>query len=253
MHKNLLRRHFLTGIAVLPALLSFSASAEAQTLARLGVSIMTKKKKIVLGILGDSTGNEQWEWVYQLAKWLGEKTKYSIDYCVFSDATNTYGPVERIHEGDPGKAILIYNCSVPGKGFNYPTKAPRTISSVLPEAPDVTVLSYGYNHLSAGSEFGEKFRQLALDVTKVYPSTQIVFVAQPPKAPGSPDAVEASLRSGSVRAMATKYGYVLIDANAAFENSGKLKKLISDDGIHPNKDGQKVWFEAAKKAFSTGL
>lgn len=226
----------------------------AQTQSRPSGGLLDDKKKIVLGIAGDSTGNEEWEWVYRLCLWLGAETGYSVDYCLFSDGVpGDYGPVQRVHEGSLENTIMVYNCSVPGKGFHYPTASPRTIATIFPESPDIAVISYGYNHLSMGDEFGEQVRQLALDVNVLYPSTRMVFVAQPPKAPDNPDAISASLRSRSVETMSKKYGYALVDAYTAFETSGNLAALISSDGIHPNRQGETVWLEAAKETFASFL
>lgn len=56
-----------------------------------------------LQVLGDSTGNETFEWVYKLALWIKEKyPTWNVNYRLWSDALNNYGGPTVINTSSDG-------------------------------------------------------------------------------------------------------------------------------------------------------
>ncbi|MDH8096101.1 hypothetical protein QIG34_27495, partial [Klebsiella pneumoniae] len=65
-------------------------------------------------ILGDSTGNSDFEWVYKWSTWVASKyPTHSVRYRLFVDGSG-WDPEIVMSTGTTGRSIYIDNVSVPG-------------------------------------------------------------------------------------------------------------------------------------------
>lgn len=205
----------------------------------------------VLGVLGDSTGNETTEWIYRLLTWLGTVfPSWTIVWRVWDDTSQAYEAPVTIQAGTGARTLTVYNGSKPGAGANYPyenSSATRFLK-MLPVEPTAVMLSFGYN--SALPTYRDAIVELSRWVLGYYPKTELIAVAQPPKGNSDSDQTNSLKRSRDVRDVALANGWGLIDAAQAFLDHGNFTAdLISSDGIHPNPAGSQVWADAAKRYF----
>ncbi len=220
-------------------------------------NVMSKLKSaqqdINILVIGDSTGNETTEWVYLLLQKIAvDFPAWTIKWQVFIDGSpGAYDPVVTIQTGTGPRTLMVYNCSVPGQGYDYLDQNPSRAAVVVATEPDLTIISYGYN-----SNF-TTYRGYILHVVKLvqnfYPRSEFMLVAQPPKGAANSDAANHILRSMSVRKLATDEGFGLIDALQAFLDYGNYSAdLIQGDTIHPNPAGSAIWANEAYKSFRGG-
>ena len=200
-------------------------------------------------VLADSTSNETTEWLYLLLVRIGQDyPEWTIKWRVFIDGSpGAYDPLVTIQTGTGARTLTVYNCSVPGMGYNYVDTRYTTVISTIPE-PDLTIISYGYNSTTT-SYYGQDLHAVEM-VTGYWPRTEVFVVAQPPKGVADGDAANHALRSASVRKLAADEGYGLIDAYMAFTDyTGAMSDLIGGDNIHPTAAGHQLWCDEAYKSF----
>jgi len=226
----------------------FAATADAayrQTV--LASKLARGEEHVVLAVGGDSTGNEDWEWVYQTAKNLGDKFDYNVDYYLYETGKpGNWAKPKRIFSGSSTRTLVVYNCSVSGAPHQYLTSEGRSIGTLFPEKPDLFITSYGYNS-QAKSNYGKMLLETIDAVRTTYPGVDVAVTAQPPKAAGDPDSLPSFERGLSIRLLAIEQRFHLIDVVNAFRSGSNL---ISEDKIHPNKAGQVKWTEEATRVIA---
>jgi hypothetical protein len=204
-----------------------------------------------LVVLGDSTGNEESEWVYRLASWLGKThPAYTVLYYLWNDGTQVYSAATTIQTGTGSKTLTVYNGSVPGMGYNYPfaSTVPSTrFNLMLPVAPTCVVISYGYN--SATPDYRKQQLELAAWVLSNFPNTEYVLTSQAPMATGAAGAADHLTRQQDTRNVALQEGWGLIDVTQRFLDNGNYDTLISGDTIHPLPTGQDIWLDEVRRYF----
>lgn len=215
------------------------------------ISVLRRNRQDASIVLtGDSTGNETGEWFYLTMLWLIAKfPAYTVTYRLWDDATQTYGSVSTLQTGTGPRTLAIYNASHPGAGYDYSFQngnTPRFLA-IFPVTPTTIITSYGYN--SGTTTYRTETTELARWITGNFPTSEVIMVAQPPKATADPDSANSVLRSADVRAVALQNGYGLIDATQVFLDYGNFDTLIMGDYIHPNAQGMALWAEEAKKIF----
>jgi hypothetical protein len=201
---------------------------------------------VVLAVAGDSTGNEEWEWVYQTAAALGEKFDYNVDYYLYDKDLNGYRQAQRIHDSSRARKLIVYNCSIPGSSEAFLQTEGRSIGGIFKAPPDLFIINYGYN-AQGDVRYGDELNKVIEAVLYFYPKTQVAVTIQAPKAAGGHDSLGSSLRGDSLRLLASQRKYETVDVARIF--SGQLD-LIAEDKIHPNKKGQLLWTAAALRAIT---
>ena len=243
---QLTRRAFVALSAATLFVSGGHAKAQGRYLFETVKKLASGEPSVAVGISGDSTGNEKWEWVYETFARLAESFGYTLDYRLYVDGVG-YKAQKSLVGG--GKLLTVYNCSVPGKTYNYILSGGRNVSSVFPEPLDLLVTSYGYNHLRE-KDFGSMLRKTIEAVKVKYPDAEVAVVVQPTKASSDPDSLGSFERGLSARLMAIQNGHKVIDVASGFRGN---PHLVSADGIHPNRDGQAVWTDIAYSDLTTQL
>lgn len=203
---------------------------------------------VYIVIMGDSTGNETFEWVYQWATHLAQTVKtHSIRYRLWVDGSG-WQVEERMSVGTTERTIFIDNVSVPGSTERYFQGSATSNIFNSGRVYDLVLLNYGHNEgtsvpsitLSAG------FTEAIFACRQINPMAPIIVTAQNPRR----DFPDHSARAVACWAdIAGVNGLGVIDVYSAFIKLGSPSELYIDM-IHPNAEGHKVWLEVVKKALS---
>lgn len=201
--------------------------------------------------LGDSMGNETTEWVYLTAQWLGSQfPAYTVSYRLWNDTNQTYDPAVTIQTGTGSHTLTIYNCSVPGAGYNYPFTSLTRFTAVIPAQPTLTTVAYVAN--STQSAYRASMLELSRWVLNNWPGTEYAVVTEPPKAATDPDFANDLARSADVRTTALSEGWGLIDVTQPFlDDPNYATNLLKPGDIHPNDAGTAVWVAQVKRYLGT--
>lgn len=198
--------------------------------------LLQQDESLVVAALGDSTGNETWEWVYLWAGMLAETRPVSIapwnewteSGYVEATVLSTEGP----GEGGPGP-VMIWSGHQSGAGAGYPVDR---LESLLPEQPDLVILNYGHNNTveDVRDELEATLEALREAAGEDLP---VVVTLQQPQL----DDANAEVRR-AVADFAAEHGLGVIDVADAFADTGDPASLLAD-AIHPDADGEQLWAE----------
>lgn len=220
------------------------AKADARKLPRTShLSVITGRLKrgiedVVLAVLGDSTGNENDEWVYLTGQYLaGKYPAYKVLHRLWNDTNQNYDAAVTIGNGAAARTLTIYNASTPGKLASYSTPI---LAAQLPVTPHAVIISYAHNS-SATTARPDNY-VLTRAVREMYPFAPIVLTAQNPRIATDADYANGLLRQQSVIDLAQSEGHGLINVLQTFlANPTYATDWLMADGLHPNTAGRQVW------------
>jgi len=199
----------------------------------------TPDKPLTLAVIGDSTGNEENEWVYAFARTLSPALDRPITIHNWSIDTNRYVSETLVGSGR-NAPIVIWNGSAPGKDTTYSTD---NFSALYPEPTDLTIISHGLNHTNPdlASTGVQNLIYMARNAQPAPPA--IAVVLQNPRLDdkaAQEDATVARLRDTFAPADS---GVTAIDVYSAFRAAPDLAALIrpAPDLVHPNATGSNLW------------
>lgn len=185
---------------------------------------------LVVAALGDSTGNETWEWVYEWGRTLASGRP--VEVVSWNEWTED-GYIDPVTLGtdQDGGTVTLYVGHQSGAGAAYPVERLETL---VPEEPDLVILNYGHNDTvdSVGSGTADTLDALRRRFGAELP---VVVTLQQPQA----DDANAEVR-GALADLAADEGLPTIDVAAAFEATGDPAALLAD-AVHPDEDGAALW------------
>lgn len=197
-------------------------------------------------VMGDSTGNETFEWVYQWSLHLAATVKtHDVVYQLWVDGSG-WQPESKLSTGTTGVKLYVHNVSVPGSTERYFQGGLSSSIFAQDVNYDLVVLNYGHNEgtsvpsltISAG------FTEAVFACRQINPLAPIVVTAQNPRR----DFPDHSARAVACWAdIAAVNGLGVIDVYSAFVKLGVPASMYIDL-IHPNAEGHKVWVEVVKRA-----
>jgi hypothetical protein len=201
--------------------------------------VLDGDESVVVAALGDSTGNETWEWVYGWARLLTQTREVSV---VSWNEWTEDGYIEpRVLKGPPSDSrapVVIYSGHQSGARASYVVEH---LDALLPEPPDLVILNFGHNHTAAevGAELEEALEALR---RASGPQVPVVVTLQQPQEGDANAQVRAA-----VHAFAGDQGLATVDVAQAFEDSGLPLGGLLADPVHPNEAGAVVWAEAVAR------
>ncbi|AUB46711.1 TPA: hypothetical protein NEX12_001756 [Klebsiella pneumoniae] len=199
-------------------------------------------------ILGDSTGNSDFEWVYKWSTWVASKyPTHSVRYRLFVDGSG-WDPEIVMSTGTTGRSIYIDNVSVPGSTERYYQGAMRSQIYNSGRTYDLVILNYGHNEGTTVPELTIQagFTEGVLAVKQDNPGAPVIVTAQNPRR----DFPDHSARAVSAWAkVAAVQGLGIIDVYSKFIELGVPESLYTDF-IHPNAAGMDVWAGVAIEALN---
>lgn len=215
---------------------------------------------VVIGVAGDSTGNDANEWVARMASTFASRyPERRVEYALWSDTTQNYPSTTLLHEGDGVSSLKIYNGSMPGSTLSYHR---GRVPTLFPERLDLLIVSTGHNYRAQTAEpYLAEIHAFVADVRALYPGVEVVVSSQNPSFsdglwPAANVAAHAdrlaALRSS---ALAAGYGYIPVyEAFAGKPDGGRA--WVMGDGIHPlhdpsgEHDGSVLWVEQVNAYFA---
>lgn len=199
-------------------------------------------------ILGDSTGNSDFEWVYKWATWVASKyPTHSVRYRLFVDGSGWDSEIV-MSTGTTERSIYIDNVSVPGSTERYYQGAMRSQIYNSGRTYDLVILNYGHNEGTTVPELTIQagFTEGVLAVKQDNPGAPVIVTAQNPRR----DFPEHSARAVSAWSrVAAVHGLGIIDVYSKFIDLGVPEDLYTDF-IHPNAAGMDVWAGVAIEALN---
>lgn len=196
--------------------------------------LLQSEDPLVITVLGDSTGNETWEWTYLWAGMLAESRTVTI---AAWNAWTEDGYVEptELSSAGTGEAgpVMIWNGQQSGASASYPV---GRLDDLLPEPPDLVILNYGHNNTveDVDEQLGATLEALRAEVGEDLP---VLVTLQQPQAGDANAAVREA-----VHAFAVDHDLGVIDVAAAFEETGDPDALLVD-AVHPGEVGSQLWAE----------
>ncbi|HCA8696323.1 TPA: SGNH/GDSL hydrolase family protein [Klebsiella pneumoniae] len=199
-------------------------------------------------ILGDSTGNSDFEWVYKWATWVATKyPTHSVRYRLFVDGSGWDAEIV-MSTGTTTRSIYIDNVSVPGSTERYYKGAMRSQIYNSGRTYDLVILNYGHNEGTTVPELTIQagFTEGVLAVKQDNPGAPVIVTAQNPRR----DFPDHSARAVSAWSrVAAVHGLGIIDVYSKFIDLGVPEDLYTDF-IHPNAAGMDVWAGVAIEALN---
>lgn len=204
-------------------------------------AVLASGAPVVVAALGDSTGNETWEWTYTWARDLG--TDRPVTVVSWNEWTEAgYIEPRLVSDGGAGPAagaVTIYSGHHTGARAGY---VAEHAGALLPERPDLVLLNYGHN--SPASEIAAELAG-ALDAVRgsAGRDVPVVVILQQPRLDGE----GADVRD-AVADWATQEGLGIVDVARAFSESGRPLADLLADPVHPNEAGTRIWADAVARA-----
>ncbi|HEX5427179.1 MAG TPA: SGNH/GDSL hydrolase family protein [Pedococcus sp.] len=195
---------------------------------------------VVVSVLGDSTGNEDGEWVDLWARSLGATRQVVLHQ--WDDVRGGWLPRARMY-GQHGPVVTIWNGSKSGAQAGY---ARARLAAIQPERPDLVLYSFGHNH-SPGDVVGP-MRALVSAVDGRWPGTPASAVILQNPQLGATAAKHAHVVA-ELTLWAAGTGLPTIDVYGAFEVHADEASLFKDFR-HPSPAGSALWAAVVEEAIT---
>lgn len=206
--------------------------AGGSPLARARAALEASGAQVV--VLGDSTGDDDGEWVHLWAQSLG--VERGAELVRWGAGTDGYGSPETL--GGVAPDVTIWNGSVSGSRASY---ALDRLDRMLPGGgADLVLLSYGHNHTP---DDVAEVAALIETVRGRTPGAVVVVVLQNPQIGDS----NAPVRE-TVATLAAEHDVATIGVDEAFLRDGRPLEALLVDLVHPSDEGSEVWARTVASA-----
>ncbi|MBT2485007.1 MULTISPECIES: SGNH/GDSL hydrolase family protein [unclassified Microbacterium] len=196
--------------------------------------VIANDDRVVISVIGDSTGNDTDEWV---AGWAEHLTRNDATVVVnFWDPTaGAYK--KRVVYGRGEREVVIWNGSVPGQ----PADAALPILEKLqPESPNLIIYNFGHNDGTLPT--GTALQKLTTAALARWGSSAALAATLQNPGTGA-QAAESDHGRRSVAEWARLHDVPTIDVYAAFIADPQWATDLMRDAAHPNEIGSRLWAE----------
>ena len=227
-------------------------------------AVRNNQRDVYIIVTGDSTGNEQTEWVYLMAQWLATQCPtHTIKYRLFNDGTTSWDSYSTLQTGT-GPAlpytltpftIYIDNGSVSGTNTFY-TQGARESAFWTGNDYDLAFVNYGHN---LGTAMTESIAMpewvVALShVRLMAPRAGMLVTLQNPRSSVTGDintngSAQSARMVAAWRKVVELIGAGVIDVYTAFSTNPNYPSLMADE-THPSPAGSLVWLEEVKRVMA---
>ncbi|MCB8910104.1 SGNH/GDSL hydrolase family protein [Rhodococcus rhodochrous] len=194
---------------------------------------MLKSDKYSIVVLGDSTGNQPWEWVHVFAQKLGDSGR-RVKLLDWSTETSSYSTETMFGPKDAENEIEIWNGSVSGAPAVYSLE---NWNNMVPSTPDLYIINHGHNELDAFHAV-DSIKKL---VAKARPAG-VAIIKQNPRTDDAAQRQETIVESIEQSFANASAG--LIDVYSAFQAEPNISILLEENGFLPNSTGHQIWAES---------
>jgi hypothetical protein len=199
--------------------------------------------------MGDSTGDEAYEWVYRLGLYLGSKyPTHTVSYRLWSAGGDNYSSASNISSGASGNTINIYNASVSGSTCVY-FLGQRFNKVFANKKMDLIIHNYGHNQGTDSTLelIQQRLTEYVAQVIAAQPLAEFVLTLQNEDL----DFLSFSARQAKItHTVASLFGLPCLDVRSAFLHK-RLTGNIMDwmgDVVHPNSAGHEQWVKLIIRA-----
>lgn len=109
---------------------------------------------------------------------------------------------------------------------------------------DLAIICYGQNDSTDG--FSTNYESIIRVIRSKYPDCSIISILESSQR-------EYTEKMTIIQSVCDHYGIPVADTIDAFNNSGKTYEDLSNDGVHPNDAGQKIYFETVKSVIDDNV
>ncbi len=217
-------------------------------LAPLRESLQGSQSATVL-VLGDSTGDERWEWVHGFARKLVDRYPgYEVRLVDWDRANDTYR--DPVTYGQVGSSLVltIYNGSIASATIDT-WLAPSREGRLLPSQPvQLVLVSASHNHgAQVGEEWTKRLDRVESQLARRYPGSQHTYLTQNPRSEPASYREQHATRRTELLAWAKRRTLATVDVFAAYPSL--VGEYLDGAGIHPRAAGQQIWIDAMAAAF----
>ncbi|MER8506719.1 hypothetical protein NKH91_17815 [Mesorhizobium sp. M0894] len=208
--------------------------------------ILANISDVTIQVIGDSTGNDDTDWVRPWSQWLAslypDKT---VKYYLWDESLSGYRAPVTLGVGTGAHTIYIYNGSQSGAPPNYFFGSYYAVA-IGAITPDLVIWNHGHN-VTTDSDPATRGQFLnAMEwIKRVRPNAAHVITMQNPRR----DDTGSDLQIHVAQALAAQYGDSVVDVYDRFIAAAKPPEWYADN-VHPNATGQAVWTEIVKQAWS---
>ena len=202
-------------------------------------------------VAGDSTGDEEDEWVYRLGIALEVRfPDYSVKYW-FWDRKRRAWPADPAvlqwgASGSGSPTLNIWNMSVSGARESYARQF--AVREIAARRPDIVFVSYGQNDGTDVARFRWGLESLVTALGMAAPQSEVVLIAQNPAVGNT----YQDARAAETSAVADSQGVGLVDVYSAFAATGNAAAYLREDGVHPNGAGTSLWLATVLSQLGNG-
>ena len=149
-----------------------------------------------------------------------------------------------ITKGAP--ALLAMNGSVAGQNLAYLDNVTRR-PLMLSAPTDILIVNTGHNE--GVTDFGSSMSTYITNATAIWPSMAVVAVKQNPQASNATNYRRHAQSMAKLGAQASRFGWGVVDAFQAFQDTGTPNTYTVDADVHPNALGFALWTAEAMRSF----
>jgi len=223
---------------------NIAAATGSQSLSALPDLLADPARPITITILGDSTGNEQGEWVYLVAKKVQADYRRPVTVHDWSIEANAYVGENTFGVASTAAPVEIWNGSASGKDASYTI---ANYQALAPAPSDLVFINHGHNHTNPQSTVAGVRELVRLSRAGTQPPPAIGVVLQNPRVDGSAENQAAKI--DTIRQTFDEWsGVEVVDVYTAFEERGDVRPLLRPDGFHPSDEGSLVWAAVTEQA-----
>lgn len=187
-------------------------------------------RTFVVQVIGDSTGNEQGEWVDIAFRALAVQLDRPLIQHPWDVFSNSYLDAITANPEGANAPLVVWNGSASGKTAEYSL---LNVDALVPVEPDLVILNHGLNNVLQPAQVGEQFTSLIAEIERTWPST-IGYAALLENPRLDQHAAAHDTVIGHVSSWLAEHQEVRpIDAHSAYLESGDVAALLSPDLLHP--------------------
>ncbi|RWZ51592.1 hypothetical protein ELQ90_05640 [Labedella phragmitis] len=208
------------------------------------------EREFVVVVLGDSTGNEQGEWVDRAFRMLAEELDRPLVEHPWNLQTARYADPITVNGDGDGAPIVVWNGSASGKTAAYSLE---NYDRLVPQRPDVLFLNHGLNNVRRPDRVGPEFSDILTRTEQSWAGT--VGYGTLLENPRFDDwaAAHDSVLEG-VRSWLDERPFVLgIDVHEAYLAREDVATLLTVDLLHPSPAGSQVTAETVLAAIADAV
>ncbi|RUR00837.1 SGNH/GDSL hydrolase family protein [Labedella endophytica] len=205
------------------------------------------ERPFVVTVLGDSTGNEQGEWVDRAFRTLAEELDRPLVEHPYDLTTARYGTEITSNTDADGAPLIVWNGSASGKTAAYSL---ANYDTLVPVQPDVVILNHGLNNVRNPDAVGGEFSDILTRTEQSWPrSVGYAAILENPRFDDWADAHTAVLER--VGTWLEDRPFVLgIDAHGAYLARSDVSSLLTVDLLHPSPAGSQVTADTVLNAIA---